>query len=158
MHEWYKFNANITSLTHFQPRLRTLVMPLSDTQLRAKPQPHEWSAIENVGHLIDTEQLLRYRIMRMCNEDMPLLHNYDQDAAVIRNNYQSANIYALLATLDRERHITLDFFAQMAPEQLIRTGWHEEYGLWQVANTITYLTKHDDVHYAQILALDIYRG
>lgn len=152
------FYANCQRMAHFQPRLRALVTTLSDAQLRAKPQPHEWSAIENVGHLIDTEQLLRYRIMRMCDEQMPTLLSYDQDAAVIRHGYQSADCYALLARLDYERHITLDYFMRMPLTHLAYTGWHSEYGLWQVASTITYLTNHDELHYNQILALDIYRG
>lgn len=152
------FFANRQRLAHFQSRLRALVTVLSDVQLRAKPLPREWSAIENVGHLIDTEQLLRYRIMRMCDESIPTLANYDQDAAVIRHGYQTADVYELLAILDRERQVTLQYFAHMPLTHLARTGWHSEYGLWQVASTITYLTNHDELHYHQILGLDIYRG
>ena len=152
------FYANCQRLAHFQPRLRTLVTTLSDAQLRAKPLPREWSAIENVGHLIDTEQLLRYRIMRMCDESIPTIVNYDQDAAVVRHGYQQADLYALLATLAHERQVTLHYFAQLPLSHLARTGWHSEYGLWQVANTVTYLTNHDDVHYNQILKLPIYHG
>lgn len=150
------FYANCKRLAHFQPRLRALVTPLSLAQLRAKPQPREWSAIENVGHLIDTEQLLRYRIMRMCDAHMPTIVSYDQDAAVVRHAYQHADLYTLLAILDRERTTTLAYLRQMPKTALARTGWHSEYGLWQVANTITYLTNHDDVHYRQILALEIW--
>ncbi|MFM7678208.1 MAG: DinB family protein [Roseiflexaceae bacterium] len=152
------FFANRQRLAHFQSRLRALVTVLSDAQLRAKPQPHEWSAIENVGHLIDTEQLLRYRITRMCTEAMPTLINYDQDAAVVRHGYQQADLFALLATLAHERQVTLAYFARLPLTHLARTGWHSEYGLWQVASTITYLTNHDELHYNQILGLDIYRG
>lgn len=152
------FYANVQRLAHFQPRLRALVTVLSAAQLRAKPQPREWSAIENVGHLIDTEQLLRYRIQRMCDEHMPTLLNYDQDAAVSRNSYQNANVYDLLATLAHERQVSLAYFARMPLMHLARTGWHSEYGLWQVASTITYLTNHDELHYNQILGLDIHHG
>jgi len=152
------FHANCQRLAHFQPRLRALVTPLNDAQLRAKPQPREWSVIENVGHLIDTEHLLRYRITRMCDEAMPTLINYDQDAAVIRHGYQTANVYELLATLARERQVTLNYFARLPLSHLSRTGWHNEYGLWQVASTITYLTNHDELHYNQILGLTIYHG
>jgi hypothetical protein len=60
-----QFHANIDSMSHAIPMLRTLVCPLSDAQIRRKPAPTEWSIVEIVGHLIDTEQLLRYRIIRM---------------------------------------------------------------------------------------------
>ena len=150
MHEWYKFHADVASLNHFQPFLRTLVGSLSDRALRFRPAPHEWSIIENVGHLIDTEQLLRYRIQRMCQLDHPTIIPYDQDAAVARNQYQQASLTDLLAELDRERQQTLAYFATLSATDLLRTGWHGEFGLWRVDFVVTYLANHDYLHDQQI--------
>ena len=150
MHEWYKFHADVASLTHFQPFLRTLVGTLPERALRFRTAPHEWSIIENVGHLIDTEQLLRYRIQRMCQHDHPIIIPYDQDAAVVRNGYQQAVLTDLLTQLDRERQQTLAYFATLAPSDLLRTGWHAEYGLWRVDVVVSYLARHDYVHDQQI--------
>ena len=147
-----QFHANIDSMSHAHPMLRTLVCPLSDAQIRRKPAPNEWSIVEIVGHLIDTEQLLRYRIVRMVTIDHPAIIPYDQDAAVVRNAYQKANLNVLLRTLAAERETTLHTFKGFTATQLARTGWHLEYGLWVVADVITYLAKHDFVHDAQIRA------
>jgi len=147
-----QFHANIDSMSHAQPLLRTLVCPLSATQIRRKPAPTEWSIVEIVGHLIDTEQLLRYRIVRMVTIDHPAIIPYDQDAAVVRNAYQKANLNVLLRTLAAERETTLQTFKGFTATQLARTGWHLEYGLWVVSNVVTYLAKHDFVHDAQIRA------
>lgn len=144
------FLANIDSMSHAHPMLRTLVCPLSDAQIRRKPAPNEWSIVEIVGHLIDTEQLLRYRIIRMITLDHPAIIPYDQDAAVIRNGYQHADLHVLLRTLATERQTTLQTFKGLSPTQLARTGWHLEYGLWVVADVITYLAKHDSMHDQQI--------
>ena len=150
MHEWYKFHANVMSLTHFQPFLRTLVGSLSAQALRFRTAPHEWSVIENVGHLIDTEQLLRYRIHRMCQLEHPMIIPYDQDAAVIRNQYQQATLTDLLRTLDSERQQTLTYLATLSATDLLRTGWHGEFGLWRVDFVVDYLAHHDYVHDHQI--------
>jgi hypothetical protein len=147
-----QFHANIDSMSHAQPMLRTLVCPLSDTQIRRKPAPTEWSIVEIVGHLIDTEQLLRYRTVRMVTIDHPAIIPYDQDAAVVRNAYQKANLNVLLRTLAAERETTLQTFKGFTATQLARTGWHLEYGLWVVSTVVTYLAKHDFVHDAQIRA------
>ena len=147
-----QFHANIDSMSHSHPMLRTLVCPLSDAQIRRKPAPNEWSIVEIVGHLIDTEQLLRYRIVRMTTIDHPAIITYDQDAAVVRNAYQKANLTVLLRTLAAERETTLQTFKTYTPTQLARTGWHLEYGLWVVADVITYLAKHDFMHDQQIRA------
>jgi hypothetical protein len=130
--------------------LRTLVCPLSDAQIRRKPAPTEWSIVEIVGHLIDTEQLLRYRIIRMTTLDHPAIIPYDQDAAVVRHGYQHADLNVLLRTLATERETTLQTFKGFTPTQLARTGWHLEYGLWVVAHVVTYLAKHDSMHDQQI--------
>jgi hypothetical protein len=147
-----QFHANIDSMSHAIPMLRTLVCPLSDAQIRRKPAPTEWSIVEIVGHLIDTEQLLRYRIIRMTTLDHPAIIPYDQDAAVVRHGYQHADLNVLLCTLATERETTLQTFKGFTPTQLARTGWHLEYGLWVVANVVTYLAKHDFVHDQQIRA------
>lgn len=145
-----QFHANIDSMSHAHPLLRTLVCPLSDAQIRRKPAPTEWSIVEIVGHLIDTEQLLRYRIIRMTTLDHPAIIPYDQDAAVVRHGYQHADLNVLLRALATERETTLQTFKGFTPTQLARTGWHLEYGLWVVADVITYLAKHDFVHDQQI--------
>jgi hypothetical protein len=145
-----QFHANIDSMSHAIPMLRTLVCPLSDAQIRRKPAPTEWSIVEIVGHLIDTEQLLRYRIIRMTTLDHPAIIPYDQDAAVIRNGYQHADLHVLLRTLATERETTLQTFKGFSPTQLARTGWHLENGLWVVATVVTYLAKHDSMHDQQI--------
>ena len=145
-----QFHANIDSMSHAIPMLRTLVCPLSDAQIRRKPAPTEWSIVEIVGHLIDTEQLLRYRIIRMTTLDHPAIIPYDQDAAVIRNGYQHADLHVLLRTLATERQTTLQTLKGFSPTQLARTGWHLDYGLWVVADVITYLAKHDTMHDQQI--------
>jgi hypothetical protein len=150
MHEWYKFHADVASLSHFQPFLRTLVGSLPERALRFRTAPHEWSIIENIGHLIDTEQLLRYRIQRMCQLDHPTIIPYDQDTAVVRNQYQQAQLAPLIAELDRERQQTLAYVATLSAADLLRTGWHAEYGLWRVDFVVSYLANHDYFHDRQI--------
>lgn len=147
-----RFVADCDRMAHSFPVLCMLVTPLRPSQLRAKPAPQEWSIVEIVGHLIDTEQLLRYRIARMCTLDQPAIIPYDQDAAVIRNGYQHADVWALLRTLERERATTLQAFRRLTPAHLQRTGWHQEAGLWTVAPVVTYLANHDEVHQRQIRA------
>jgi len=145
-----QFYADRESLAHAHQQLRLLVHPLNEAQLRYRPAPHEWSVSEIVGHLIDTEQLLRYRIERMCQYDHPLIIPMDQDESVQRNGYHQADVDLLFRQLHAERLHTQRFFATLPIRALGRTGWHAEGGLWQVANTVNYLARHDYLHHQQI--------
>lgn len=142
--------THLESLRHAQAYLRTLVMPLPSAAWTYRPTPQEWSIIENVGHLIDTEQLLRTRILLLYTNDNPTIVPYDQDAAVVRNGYQHADIWGLWRTLTQERQTTLAFLQTLRPHHLQRRGWHGEYGLWTIDFIVTYLAKHDYLHYTQI--------
>ena len=145
-----QFYADRESVAHAHQQLRLMVHPLTEAQLHYRPAPHEWSISEIVGHLIDTEQLLRYRIERMCQYDQPLIIPMDQDESVQRNGYQQADVSALFGQLANERLHTQRFLATLPLRALGRTGWHAEGGLWQVANTVNYLARHDYIHHQQI--------
>lgn len=145
-----QFFADRESLAHAHPQLRVMVQPLTVAQLRYRPAPLEWSISEIVGHLIDTEQLLRYRIARMCQYDQPLIVPMDQDESVQRNGYHHADVSALFGQLAAERLHTQRFLAKLPLRALGRTGWHAQAGLWQVANTVNYLARHDYLHHQQI--------
>jgi len=145
-----QFYADRESLAHAHQQLRLMVHPLTTAQLRYRPAPNEWSVSEIVGHLIDTEQLLRYRIERMCQYDHPLIIPMDQDESVQRNGYHQADVDMLFVQLMAERQSTQRFFATLPLRALGRTGWHAQGGLWQVANTVNYLARHDYLHHQQI--------
>lgn len=145
-----QFFADRESLAHAQPQLRLMVLPLTDAQLRFRPAPHEWSISEIVGHLIDTEQLLRYRIERMCQYDQPLIIPMDQDESVRQHGYQHADVPALFVQLSNQRQHTQHYVASLPISALGRTGWHAQGGLWQVATTVNYLARHDYLHHQQI--------
>ena len=121
-----QFYADRESLAHAHQQLRLMVHPLTTAQLRYRPAPNEWSVSEIVGHLIDTEQLLRYRIERMCQYDHPLIIPMDQDESVQRNGYHQADVDMLFVQLMAERQSTQRFFATLPIRALGRTGWHAQ--------------------------------
>ncbi|OWY60532.1 hypothetical protein B7486_68670, partial [cyanobacterium TDX16] len=49
--------------------LQALVSDLSDAQANARPAPGEWSVKEVLGHLVDTERIFAYRMLRFARDD-----------------------------------------------------------------------------------------
>ena len=80
----------------------------------------------------------------------PLIIPMDQDESVQRNGYHHADVAVLFSQLANERLHTQRFFATLPLRALGRTGWHAQGGLWQVANTVNYLARHDYLHHQQI--------
>ena len=59
-------------------RLRELVRDAGD-QLRIRPEPTEWSVVECIGHLVDSELTTAARVRWILSEDRPDIVGYDQD-------------------------------------------------------------------------------
>lgn len=59
-------------------RMRELVRAAGDS-LRDRPEPREWSVIECLGHLVDSEVIASARIRWILTEDEPDIVGYDQD-------------------------------------------------------------------------------
>ncbi len=62
-----------------------------DDAIRHRPAAGEWSAVEVVGHMIDTMQIWTSRVERLMVEERPALPRYDQDALVRDNDYLHAD-------------------------------------------------------------------
>ena len=62
-----------------------------DDAIRHRPAAGEWSAVEVVGHMIDTMQIWTSRVERLMGEERPALPRYDQDALVRDNDYLHAD-------------------------------------------------------------------
>jgi hypothetical protein len=58
-------------------RLRDLV-DRAGADLRARPEPGEWSVIECIGHLVDSELTTAARVRWIVSEDQPDIVAYDQ--------------------------------------------------------------------------------
>ena len=68
-----------------------------DAVLRYRPAPGEWSAVEVLGHMVDTMTVWAGRVRLVATEERPLLPGYDQDAYVRDKDYQHGDPAALMA-------------------------------------------------------------
>lgn len=107
---------------------RRALLLSDDHAIRHRPAAGEWSAVEVVGHMIDTMQIWTTRAERLLVEERPALPAYDQDALVREHDYQHADPDVLFEQLRQacERFATL---VEHTPgSALQREGVHEEFG------------------------------
>ena len=64
--------------------------------LRTRPEPDEWSVLECLGHLADSELVTSARYRWVLSETEPTLIGYDQTAWVSALNYSTVDAASLL--------------------------------------------------------------
>ena len=150
-------------------RLRILVnqnaprlLALSEVAASARPAPGKWSPREVVGHLVDSASNNHHRFVRAQFQQTLEFGEYDQDAWVKAQAYQSAP-WDELVTLWRGFNLHLARVMEAIPEPL-RLQLHTDHNLdkiaWQTVpahepTTLDYLMRdyvaHLEHHLRQIL-------
>lgn len=144
-----EIKSQIDTLAAFPAALKQQLHGLSDTQIRFRPAPNEWSIVELVGHMIDVGALWPGRTRQMLATENPTLASVDP-AWVQQRDYQNKQLSFLLITLGEQRAEYVEFLRTLRPAQLARTGLHPTRGPLTVAQGIAALIDHDQAHSQQI--------
>lgn len=129
-------------------RLRAIVGAASD-RLRDRPAPTEWSVIECIGHLLDSEIVTTGRVRWIVAEEEPAILGYDQDRWVDGLRHRDDDPDALIALFDALRTANLRLWATTPPNARERVGIHSERGAESYALTWRLVAGHDRFHLAQ---------
>ena len=100
----------------------------------------EWSAHQNVYHLLGNEHVFHERIQRILNEERPELARWDSTAYMASHSTES-DIEVLAERFMEQRAKTVELLKPLAEEQWFRTGiwpdgrevdlaWIAEKALW----------------------------
>ena len=126
---------------------------LSDDELRRRPSPDEWSALEVCCHLRDSVQEEGVRVRRLVEEDGPTLKPYDQEARAIERNYQGEDIRRLHTALRAFWGGLAYQLEGLSDEQWERGGTHSERGAITVRSRAEQQVDHARAHLEQLRAI-----
>ena len=131
--------------------LKALLQNVTQTQARqARGGDENWSVIEVICHLRDTEEFALHRMRTICDQTNPLLTGFDQEAWVSERNYTAAHLQDGVAAFLQFRAQHIAELSVLSSEQWERTGHHEKHGLTTISNHTLHIVWHDAVHTAQI--------
>jgi hypothetical protein len=126
--------------------------------LRTPPAPGEWSVIELIGHMVDSELVSAARYRWILAQDEPDLVGYDQDLWVSALRHRDDDPARLLDQFDALRAANLELWKRSTPADRARVGIHRERGRESFDLLFRLLAGHDRVHLAQArAALDTVR-
>jgi DinB family protein len=144
---------NVLAALASAPRaLRRVVSRASRRRLGRRPAPREWSATEIVGHLLDAEVTLAFRIRKLAAEPGGVIVAWDQEKWTGGLRHQRGDARTLLDAYAALRAANVEQARRFTPGQRAAAGRHPEYGRLRVSEMLEHWAEHDLNHLAQIRA------
>lgn len=132
-------------------KLRAATAGLTREQLTARPGPGDWSILEVVVHLADSDAISIDRMKRMITEDNPPLLYADETAYVQRLRTHDQDLEDALTLLEVGRRQFARVLRKLPPEAFARTGQHNRSGTKTVGGMVATYVEHIDYHLDFIL-------
>ena len=119
---------------------------LARPDVRERPEPGTWSALEYGCHVRDVFRLYLERLELMLTEDGPHYPNWDQDETAVAERYDLAEPARVAAELTTAAAALADRFDSVTPDQVGRTGFRSDGASFTVDTFARYFV-HDPIHH-----------
>jgi len=93
-----------------------LLSPVREEQWDYRYAPGKWTLKDVIGHIIDNERVMSYRLLRIARGDNTPLPGYDQDEFMKNDPFQSVTLPDLLEDYTAVRRSTITLL-QLLPQQ-----------------------------------------
>ena len=115
----------IDVLAETPERIAGLITAYGSQHMNA-PRTQGWNGAEILGHLLDIEWTIGYRVRTIHADDRPNLMPMDHDEWVKVQGHAARSAEELLALFRAMRQVTIDFWKRLPAEALQRVGFHTE--------------------------------
>ena len=132
--------------------IRRAIGRVSSRRLARRPAPREWSPTEVLGHLLDAEVALAFRIRKLAAEPGGVIVAWDQEKWTDGLHHRRGDARTLLDAYTALRVANVEQVRRFTPAQRAAAGRHPEYGRLRVREMLEHWAEHDLNHLAQIRA------
>jgi hypothetical protein len=91
-------------------------------KLEYRYQPEKWTVKELLQHIIDTERIFMYRLLRIARNDKTALPGYEQDDYVAPSEANNKSLEKLLEEFSVTRMYSLNLVSSISDENLKNIG------------------------------------
>lgn len=120
---------------------------LGHADVRQRPQPAVWSALEYACHVRDVCRLFAQRLELMLTQDDPQFANWDQNVTALEDRYWVQEPEAVASELRHAADAIADDFAAVSGDQWERPGRRSNGSVFTVDTFARYFL-HDLAHHA----------
>lgn len=115
-------------------------------ELRRRPRPDKWSALEYAAHVRDVYDLYLFRLNLMLTEDGPAYPNWDQDETAVAERYNEQDPVEVRRQLAVAGTALADRWDGVGDDDWQRTGYRSDGAEFTVETFARYLI-HDPIHH-----------
>lgn len=127
-------------------KVRAAVAGLTRDELTARPGPGQWSILEVVVHLSDSDAISIDRMKRMLSEDNPQLLYADETAYVDKLATHDQDLEDAILLMEVGRRQFARVLRKLPPEAFDRHGTHNKRGRVTVGGMVPSYVAHIDDH------------
>ncbi|HEU5321713.1 MAG TPA: DinB family protein [Methylomirabilota bacterium] len=142
--------APLDALRAFPRALAAAVLRAPRGRLARRPRPREWSVTEVLGHLLDAEVTLGFRVRKAAAEPRSAMVAWDQEKWTHGLRHRGADARLTLAAFAALRAANVALARRLSPAQRRLGGRHPEYGTLRVEQMLAHFAEHDLDHLEQI--------
>jgi len=132
-----------------EPELWRRLIDQAGAHLRTRPEPNEWSVLDCLGHMTDSELVTAARYRWILAETEPALVSFDQEAWATRLNHSTEDTAALLEYFAALRRANITLWRRTPAADRTRVGMHAERGPETFELLFRMQAGHGRVHRAQ---------
>ncbi|TKD66136.1 DinB family protein [Flavobacterium sp. ASW18X] len=126
-----------------------LLQSINPEQLQYAYAEGKWTVAEAIIHIIDTERVFQYRVLRLARNDKTELPGFDQNIFVPTCNAQNRSLESIIVEYKAVRESTLTLFYSLDAQALERSSIVS--GGNVSARAILYMIAGHQLHHVTIL-------
>lgn len=143
-------NEDIMAFLHTQKeKFVDFLKSLEGKDLSYRYAEGKWSVAEVVGHVLDTERVMAYRILRFSRNDKTPIPGFEQDDYVKNAHFNARSLASLVEEFESMRDSNLQLIKPLTEEQSMRTG--EANGLILSVRALVYIIAGHLEHHWSLL-------
>ncbi|MDQ6420583.1 DinB family protein [Paenibacillus sp. LHD-117] len=133
---------------NFEPMI-TYWSSLSEEQALYRYGADKWSLKEVLGHIVDTEAIMSYRLLRIARGDTTQLAGFDQDPYIPTAMFDSVPLPDLIERYESTRRSTLSLLRTLPEEAWSRRG--NANGKDVTVNALAYIIAGHELHHMNVI-------
>lgn len=122
---------------------------LSEEQALYRYEANKWSLKELLGHIIDSEAIMSYRLLRIARGDTTMLAGFEQDDYIPTAGFDAVPIQALIERYVLTRRSTLSLLRTLPEDAWSRRG--NANGSEVTALALAYIIAGHEIHHRNMI-------